>query len=246
MAARVWTPVEVILKTFNVQRPTSNAENSSEHRVIERCMFSAASSVAFFAFSMHPRAFLLKRFACFGDGNLRATVNPTRCVGCGPAHRVSQDQLHVWIEKDRIHFVSGGEIENFAVAAFPSATGAKNIAAFKPRNENNFIRRRNGEWFAVHLAVFDFEITIDAACDGMRGIANPNAFFLSGFTPGERATRAHEALENFRVMRRVQGDETHTLPDAFDHTIDNGIGNSTVRHGAPPPEHGGLFEKLFG
>src|SRR5437660_11391196 len=91
--------------------------------------FSGASSVAFFAFFMHPRAFLLKWFACFGDGNLRATVNPTRCVGCSPAHRVSQDQLHVWIENDRIHFACGGEIENSAVTAFPESTGGKTVPA---------------------------------------------------------------------------------------------------------------------
>src|SRR5437667_3624302 len=208
--------------------------------------FSGASSVAFLAFFVHARAFLLEWFACFGDWDLRAGVDPAFGVGRGPAHRISQDNLNVWIEKDRIHFVSGGEIENFAVTAFPGATGAKNIAAFKPRNENNFIRRRNGEWFAVHLAVFDFEITIDAACDGMRGIANPNAFFLSGFAPGERATGAHEALENFRVMRRMQRDKTHTLPDAFDRTIYNRIGNLTVRNVSPPREHVGLFKNFFG
>src|SRR4029077_18146189 len=94
--------------------------------------FAAASSVALLAFFVHARAFLFEWFACFTDGNLRATVDPAFRVGRSPAHRVSQDQLHVWIEKDRIHFVSGGEIENFAVAAFPGATGAKNIASFKP------------------------------------------------------------------------------------------------------------------
>ena len=80
----------------------------------------------------------------------------------------------------------------------------------------------------------------------MRGIADPNAFFLSGFTPGERTACAHEAFEDFRVMRRMQRDKSHSLPNAFDDAIDNDVGNLSVRDVSPPDDDVGFVQNFVG
>src|SRR5262245_52128828 len=96
---------------------------------------------------------------------------------------VSQDELHAWIEIDRIDFVTGRKIKYFSVTAFPSATGTKYVAAFEPGNKNHFVRSRDGEWFSVHLRVLDFEITIKPMGDRMRRVANPDTLLFAGFAP---------------------------------------------------------------
>ena len=92
---------------------------------------------------------------------MRATVDPTLGIRSRPADCISQNQLRTRIEIDGIHFVSGRKIENFPVAAFPGAAGTKNLAAFEPRNKNNFVRRRDREWLTVHFGVGDLEAAID-------------------------------------------------------------------------------------
>src|SRR5437016_5483516 len=115
---------------------------------------------------------------------------------------------------DGINFVAGTEVEDFAVRSVPSATGTENIASFEPGNENNFVRRRNGKRFSVHLRVLNFEVTIDPPCNRMRRITNPEPFFLARFTPGNGTTGPHQTHKRFGIMGGMQGDESHTLPDS--------------------------------
>src|SRR5689334_5858482 len=115
----------------------------------------------------------------------RATVDPLCSVSHGPAHRISQNEPDTLIIIDRIGFVAGPEVKDFAVPAFPSATGAKDFAAFKPGNENNLLGGRYGEWFAIHLHVLDFEIAINPTCDRMRRVADPKPLFFACFTPDD-------------------------------------------------------------
>src|SRR6266513_6551296 len=92
-----------------------------------------------FAFFVDLRTFNLKRFGRVFGGDLRATVDPLDAVACGPANGIAQNQPDVLIIIDRIGFVAGTEVKDFAVAAFPSATRTENLAALEPGDENNLV-----------------------------------------------------------------------------------------------------------
>ena len=136
-------------------------------------------------------AFNLKRFGRVFGGDLRATVDPFCAIACGPANGIAQNQPDVLIIIDRIGFVPGTEVKDFAVAAFPGTTGAENFTAFEPGDENNLLRRRHRERFAVHFDVLDFEIAINPARDWMGRVTNPEPFLFAGLAPDNRAARAH-------------------------------------------------------
>ena len=74
---------------------------------------------------------------------------------------------------------------------------AENLAAFEPRNENEFFRLRNRERLAVHFAARNFNKLAKTLCDFMRGIHNPKPLALAGLAPSKAARCAHELLENF-------------------------------------------------
>jgi len=146
----------------------------------------------------------------------------------------------------RIGFVAGPEIKDFAIAALPGATGTKNFAALKPAEKNNLVRVRDGERFAIHFLVGNFEIAVDALCDGMARIANPDAFFLAGFAPGQRTGGAEQPLEDFRVMSRMKDDEAHTLKHARLDAINDLVVDVSVGGVSPPGQDVGLVENLLG
>src|SRR5256885_13513847 len=135
-------------------------------------------------------AFNLKRFGRVFGGDLRATVDPFCAIAYSPANGVPQNQPDVLIIIDRIGFVAGTEVKDFAVAAFPGATGAENLAALEPGDKNNLVGRRHCERFAIHFDVLDFEIAINPVRDWMRWVANPEPFPFAGLAPDNGAARA--------------------------------------------------------
>ena len=136
-------------------------------------------------------AFNLKRFGRVFGGDLRATVDPFCAIACGPANGIAQNQPDVLIIIDRIGFVAGTEVKDFAVAAFPGAPRTENLAALEPGDENNLVGRRHCERFAIHFDVLDFEIAIDPARDRMRRVANPEPLLFAGLAPDNGAACAH-------------------------------------------------------
>ena len=174
------------------------------------------------------------------SGMFGTTVDPALAFRRGPMDGVAQDLPNDRMKIDRIGFVARTEIKDLAVAAFPGAAAPENFAAFKPGEKNDLVRRRDGERFAIHLGVLDFETAIDPAGDRMPGIANPETLPFARLAPGERTARAHQALEDFRVMRRVQRDESHPFPDAAEHTLDDRVLHLAVRGVTPPEEDVGF------
>ena len=79
----------------------------------------------------------------------------------------------------------------------------------------------------------------------MRRITDPESLLLARFSPRERAGRAHEAFEWFRVMRGMQRDETHALPYTRQHALDDTIAHFPMRGVTPPNEHVCLVEHSF-
>src|SRR6266478_943860 len=142
-------------------------------------------------FFVNLGAFNLKRFGCVFGGDLRTTVDPLHAIACSPANGIAQNQADVLVIIDRIGSVAGTEVKDFAVAAFPGTTRAKNLAALEPGDENNLVGRRHGERFAIHFDVLDFEIAIYPARDWMRRVANPEPFLFAGLAPDNGAARAH-------------------------------------------------------
>src|SRR5207253_10522915 len=94
-------------------------------------------AVACLAFFVNFGAFNLKRFGRVFDGDLRATVDPFCAIAWGPANGIAQNQPDVLIIIDRIGFVAGTEVKDFAVWEFPSGTRRKNLCALTLVDENN-------------------------------------------------------------------------------------------------------------
>ena len=158
---------------------------------------------------------------------------------------VAQDLPNDRVKVYRIDLVARTEVEDLAVAAFPGRAASEHFTAFKPGEENDFLRRRDRKRLAVHFAVFNLEAAIDSLRDRMSGVANPEPFPLSRLAPGERTARAHQSLEDFRVMRRVQRDKSHPFPDTAEHAFHDGVLDLTVRSVPPPKEDVGLGEHSF-
>src|SRR6266513_993042 len=190
-----------------------------------------------FAFFVNLRTFNLKLFGRVFGGDLLATVDPLDAVACGPAKGIAQNHPDTLVIIDELGFVAGAEVKDLSVATFPGAARAENFTALEPGNENNLIGRRHGERFAVHFDILDFEIAIDPARNRMGRVANPEPFLFAGLAPDDGTTRAHQPHEWFRVMRRVQRDETHSLPHSRQDALDDGVGYSTVCGVAPPDQN---------
>src|SRR5438270_13364748 len=140
----------------------------------------------------------------------------------------------------------GAKVKDFTVTALPSAAGAKDFAAFKPGNEDDLIRCRDGERFAIHLDILDFKIAVNAARDRMGGVAHPQSLALARFAPNDGTARSHESHERLGVMRRVQRDEAHTLPYPRQNALDDCLVNFAVRSMPPPDQNVGFVEQAFG
>ncbi len=138
------------------------------------------------------------------------------------------------------------KVKDLAVAARPAAPAAENLTAFKPGDEHLLVRCRHAEGFTVHLFLREFEIAVEATGDGMPGIADPETLALVGLAPRQRAGRAHQALEDLRVMPRVQHDQAHAFEDALLHALRDAVLDHAMRHVSPPGQHIGLRQPLLG
>src|SRR5205809_4031891 len=199
-----------------------------------------------FTFFVDLWAFDFERFGRVFGGDLRAPVDPLHAIAGGPVNGIAKDQPDVLVIIDRIGLVAGTKVKDFSIATFPGATRAENFAALEPGNENNLIGRRHGERFAVHFDILDFEIAIDSARDRMGWVANPEPFLFAGFAPDDGTTRTHQPHEWFRVMRRVQRDETHSLPHSRQDALDDGVTYFSVRGVTPPDQDVSTLENAGG
>jgi hypothetical protein len=183
-------------------------------------------------------------FGGFFCGHVGAGVDPA-AVGGEPAHGVAQHQLHLRLVVGGVGLVAGAEVENFAVAAFVATAGAEDFAALEPGDEDDVLRCGDGEGFAIHFFVGNFEIRAQAAGDWVAGVADPETLFFAGLAPAERAGGAHEALEDFGVVAGVQHQQAHAFEHALVHALNDAFFHLAVRAVAPPGEHVGGFEHLF-
>ena len=77
----------------------------------------------------------------------------------------------------------GTKVKNPAVAALPAAAATKNLAALKPGQKNDLVRRWNVKPFAVHFCLREFNVFADALRNRMAGFNIPQPFFFSRFPP---------------------------------------------------------------
>ena len=71
----------------------------------------------------------------------------------------------------------------------------------------------------------------------MAGLNNPDAFALVCFAPDQIAGCAHQCLEDFGEVARVQHQQAHALQYALLYARHNGVTNFAVGHVPPPSEH---------
>jgi hypothetical protein len=83
------------------------------------------------------------------------------------------------VKIDWVGFVTGSEVKDFSITSFPSAAASENFTAFEPGEENDLVRRWDGERFAVHLRVLDFKKAINSRRYGVTGITDPEPFALA-------------------------------------------------------------------
>src|SRR6185295_10004606 len=177
---------------------------------------------------MQLRAFRDQFLARPIERDFGTAIDPFLALRRSPVLGVAQHLPNDRMIIDRVGLVAGTKVEDFPVSSLPRATAAEDFAALKPGDEDNFIRRRNGERLAIHLGIFNLETFIDAAGDRMPGIANPESLTLRRFPPGEGSGRAHEALEDFRVMRGMEGNEAHPLPDPLEDALHHRVAHLSV------------------
>src|SRR5690606_9113246 len=104
-------------------------------------------------------------------------------------------------------------------------------------DEHLLLRRRRREGLAVHLLLRQLEAAAHALRDRMAGIADPESLALGRLAPAQRASRAHESLEELREMPRVQDDQTHPLEDARLRPLDHPVVHLAVRLVSPPDQY---------
>lgn len=167
-------------------------------------------------------------------------------LGGGPADPVGNDPLDLRMMVNGVTFVARAEIKDATAAATPGASAPEHLAALEPGDEYQIVWSRDAEGFAVHFALLQFDVVIDAVGDGVSGIHHPDAFPFPGLAPAQGATGAEDAFEEFGPMTAVEDDESH----AFEHAgVDAGddVVSYLVMGGMPPPrEDVGIAKDLLG
>src|ERR1700759_870082 len=139
-------------------------------------------------------------------------------------HGVLNNSLYFRLPISRKRLVTRTKIEDFAVASFPAAAGAKDFPSLEPRNEDGLLRSGNSERFAVHLFVRDLKVGLDSLSDRMAGVADPKALLFSGFAPDQGAGCTHQPLKDLRVVTRMKHDQPHPFQNTLLHTLDDFVG----------------------
>jgi hypothetical protein len=141
--------------------------------------------------------------------------------------------------------MAGAKIENLPTPTSEAAPTPKDLAALKPAHEHQLIRLRNVEGFTVHLGSGDLKVGAEARCDRMPGLDDPQSFLLPSFTPLQVTGGAHQALKDFRLVPRMQHEESHTLENMLLYTIHSGIIHLLVKNMSPPEQYVRLTEHVF-
>src|ERR1039458_608169 len=72
-------------------------------------------------------------------------------LGPRPEDRVEDNALNERVVVDGVGLVAWTKIEDAPAAARPTVPATKDFAAFKPRDEDLLIRRRDAEGLTIHL-----------------------------------------------------------------------------------------------
>lgn len=101
----------------------------------------------------------------------------------GPAHGVGDDPADFQLVVDREVLVARAEVEDAAFAAPEATAAAEDFAAAVGTDEDQFLRCRDVEDFAVHLRSRDDEAVFHTGGDRVARIDSPDHFAVVGFTP---------------------------------------------------------------
>src|SRR6478736_2131007 len=72
-----------------------------------------------------------------------------------PPHAVGQDPLDLWMVVHRVLLVARAEVEDAALSAREGDAGTEHLSAGKGADEDQVVRVRDVEQFAVHLLLRD-------------------------------------------------------------------------------------------
>ena len=144
-----------------------------------------------------------------GDSGLPGTARGTPGPGAAHCDGVGDHALDVGVVVDRVVLVAGAEVEDPPGAAPKAAAAAEHLAAGERADEDELVGRRDVEVLAVHLVRVDDDRVRDAGGDRVRGVDGPHQLALAVVAPAQAARGAEQALEDLRVVRRVQGEQAH-------------------------------------
>src|SRR5947199_72391 len=147
-----------------------------------------------------------------------------------PRDAVGDDALDLGLVINRKLLVAGAEVREAAGAAVKATPTAKNFAAFIRADEDELVGRRDVEVFDVQLVMRDDDRLRDAGRDRVGRIDGPDDLALAALVgaPAPRAGRTHEALEDLRVMPRMQNDDAHAVQHASVHALHDFVRNLVV------------------
>ncbi|MNN23667.1 hypothetical protein D3C81_1370720 [compost metagenome] len=98
---------------------------------------------------------------------------------------------------------------------------------------------------AVHLFFIQFNEIANSFRDWVARVHVPNAAVFAVFPPFEITGSAHEFLEYFREMSRMQHNKTHAFKNPFMHAIHDFIPHFIMRHMSPPDQDIGVLQYFF-
>ena len=106
------------------------------------------------------------RFAAVDRADMRAS-DLHAAIRRKITHCVKQNALNIWIIIGRKRLVSGLEIKNLAVSAFPQTTGTQNLTAGKRTDKQQFVRRWDYKRFPIGFFLRESEIAVNSVFDGI-------------------------------------------------------------------------------
>ena len=177
--------------------------------------------------------------------DLRADKSILAQDGVCPANCVANDRLNGFVIEDREGFVARLEIEEPAVAAVEGTARAEDLAALVPAHKHDLVGLGDTKRLGIGFDAVELKISVDALCDGVCGVDNPNTLKVAVLTPRKVAGRAHERLEYLRMVCRMEADYAHTHKNRGLYAGDDLIGNVPMSDVTPPDEHVGVVDDLL-
>src|SRR5664279_4086279 len=136
------------------------------------------------------------------------------CRRC-PIDGVGEHLANFLLMVDRVGFVTGTAVEDFALPAIVAAAAAEDVAAFEPTDEDERVWLWDAERLAIHFGVRDFKVIAQAFGNRVSGIDDPDALTFVCLAPLEVAGRTHQAFEDFREVTGMEDDQAHAFEDAL-------------------------------